>query len=89
MNLLYLSFIKIGCRTFFYYIKHKVIFFRFIPSELLQNLVIKPVVMFIKNGTEFISIFQILFGYFLVTSFYKQKQAIKEEITVLDHNEAS
>lgn len=43
----------------------------FLPSEILQDLFAKPAYQLFQNNTGFIAIFQILFGYFLITSLYK------------------
>ena len=46
----------------------------FVPSEFLLDLFVKPANQLFQNNTGFISIFQILFGYFLITSLYKKSK---------------
>lgn len=47
----------------------------------LQRLFTYPLSSFLKNGTNFVSIFQIIIGYFLITSFYKKDNCnTKKEI---------
>lgn len=43
----------------------------FVPSEILQTIFTKSVFQLFGNNIGFIPIFQILFGFFLITSFYK------------------
>lgn len=49
------------------------LFFYLIPNEFWMNLFMKPALIFSQGDLGFTSTFQILFGYFLMTSFYKEK----------------
>ena len=49
-----------------------VLFLYFIPNELLINVLMKPNFIIFLGQSQHTSIFQILLGYFLITSFYKQ-----------------
>lgn len=52
------------------------IFFYFIPNEFLLNILMKPAFILFKGDFKYTSIFQILLGYFYITSFYKQTAEI-------------
>ena len=48
------------------------LFLYFIPNEFLMNILMKPAFILFKGEFRFTSIFQILLGYFFITSFYKR-----------------
>ena len=48
------------------------LFLQLIPNKFLLNILKKPVFMFIIMDLKFTFLFQILLGYFFITSFYKQ-----------------
>lgn len=50
-----------------------VLFFYFIPNPILMNILMKPALVIMRNYIKVLSTFQILFGYFFVTSFYRSK----------------
>lgn len=50
------------------------LFFYLIPNESLINILMKPAFIFAGGDLAFAPVFQILFGYFLITSFYKEKK---------------
>lgn len=46
-------------------------------NQFIQKILTYPMLILSKNGTSFLSIFQLMFGYFLITSFYKQSEINK------------
>lgn len=54
------------------YFSIAILLFNTFHNEFLQKVLYKPSWYFIKLGYDFTFIFQILLGFFLITSFYKQ-----------------
>lgn len=48
-------------------------YFLYNTNQFVQKILTYPFVALFKNGTTFISTFQLIVGYMLITSFYKQK----------------
>lgn len=51
-----------------------VIFFYFINNSLVQTILSYPAIVFLNKGINFIDIFQLMLGYFMITSIYKQRE---------------
>jgi hypothetical protein len=55
-------------------------FLSLIKSEKVLNIVVYPIVKLFKGNTTFIPIFELMLGYFLITSFYKAAVKTQEVI---------
>lgn len=55
------------------------LFSKFPSTVFFRTIFVKTVFIFLKFGYDFVFIFQLMLGYFLITSFYKQDKAIEKE----------